>query len=282
MSSHHSSGILRIPMNWFEALFLAVLQGLTEFLPVSSSGHLVLVQTLFGIDASSAFVYDIVLHLGTALAALVFYRTDVAALLRALAPPYRQAPAELRASRRLILLLAAATVPTAAIGLTFKDFFEALFASPAAVVGALAVTGALLIASTLLPVGDQPLGRAPWWKAVLAGVAQGIAIVPGISRSGSTIVAGLAVGLRREDAVRFSFLLSLPAILGAALLELRHPLAGTGIPAAFGVAGFVVAAATGLLAILLVLRWTRAGRLWQFGLYCWVAAGLGAAALAWR
>jgi undecaprenyl-diphosphatase len=269
-------------MNWLEALALAVIQGLTEFLPVSSSGHLVLAQTFFGIDPASAFIYDIVLHLGTALAALVFFRRDVADVLRGLLPPYRQAPPELAEARRLLLLLAAATAPTAVIGFTFKDFFEGLFASPAAVVGALAVTGTFLIASALLPAAGRPLRDAPWWKAVLIGIAQGVAIVPGISRSGSTIVAGLAVGLRREDAVRFSFLLFLPAILGATLLELRHPPSGASVSISLAAAGFVAAAVTGYLAILFVLRWTRAGKLWQFGLYCWAAAGIAAAMLAGR
>jgi undecaprenyl-diphosphatase len=264
-------------MNWLEALTLAVVQGLTEFLPVSSSGHLVLAQSIFGIEASAAFLYDILLHLGTALAALAFYRRDVADVFRGLLPPYRRAPPELRESRRLLLLLAAATAPTAAIGFAFKDFFEGLFASPGAVMAALAVTGTFLVASSLVRAAGRPLGEAPWWKAVLVGVAQAVAIVPGISRSGSTIVAGLAAGLRREDAVRFSFLLSLPAILGASLLELRHlPARAPDLPLAVAAAGFAVAAATGYLAILFVLRWTREGRLWQFGLYCWAVAALAA------
>jgi undecaprenyl-diphosphatase len=270
-------------MNWFAALVLAVVQGLTEFLPVSSSGHLVIAQTLFGIRPNAAFLYDIVLHLGTALAALVFYRRDVLAVLRGLFPPYAQAPAELIESRRLLLLLFAATAPTAVIGFAFKDFFEALFAAPGAVVAALAVTGTFLVASAWLPAGRRPLVGSPWWKASLVGVAQAIAIVPGISRSGSTIVAGLAAGIRREDAVRFSFLLSLPAILGASLLELRHLPAGeAGLSPAVVAAGFAAAAATGYLAILFVLRWTREGKLWQFGVYCWAAAALAAAALARR
>jgi undecaprenyl-diphosphatase len=270
-------------MDWLEALALAVIQGLTEFLPVSSSGHLVLAQTFLGIGASAAFFYDILLHVGTAAAAFAFYRRDIGRLLRALLPPYAGAPGEVRSARRLLLLLAAACVPTAIIGFSFKDFFESLFASPGAVVVALGVTGTFLIASSLLRGAGEPLETAPWWKAALVGLAQGVAIVPGISRSGSTIVAGLAIGLRREDTVRFSFLLSLPAILGAALLELRHPPAGAVmVPPALAAAGFVAAAATGYLAILFVLRWTREGRLWQFGLYCWAVAAIGAAALARR
>jgi undecaprenyl-diphosphatase len=270
-------------MNWLEALALAIVQGLTEFLPVSSSGHLVLAQTFFGIKPATAFLFDIILHLGTALAALVFYRRDIAAVFQGIFLPHRQSPEARRGSRRLLLLLVAATLPTAVIGFTFKDFFEGLFASPTAVVTALAVTGTFLIASSLLPATTLAIERAPWWLAALIGVAQGAAIVPGISRSGSTIVAGLAAGLRREDAVRFSFLLSLPAICGAALLELRHPPAGgEGVSVGLAVCGFVAAAATGYLAILLVLRWTRAGKLWQFGLYCWAAAGLAGALLAKR
>jgi undecaprenyl-diphosphatase len=269
-------------MNWLEALTLAVVQGLTEFIPVSSSGHLALTQIFFGIEPATAFVYDIVLHVGTAVAALLFYRREVAALLRGLLPPYRQAPAELLEARRLLLLIVVATVPTGVIGLTFKAPLERLFASPTAVLVGLAITGAVLVASAFIPPAPRPLGAFPWWRALLIGTAQGIAIVPGISRSGSTIVAGLASGLRREDAVRFSFLLFLPAVLGASLLELRHPPAGASVPVALAATGFVVAAVTGYLAILLVLRWTRAGKLWQFGLYCWAVAGLAATVLARR
>jgi undecaprenyl-diphosphatase len=269
-------------MNWFEAFALAVIQGLTEFIPVSSSGHLVLAQTFFGINPATAFVYDIVLHVGTAVAALAFYRREVVGVLQGLLPPYRQAPRDVIEARRLLLLIVAATVPTAVIGLTFKEPLERLFASPVAVLVGLGITGSILIASSRLPATALTLEKAPWWKAALIGIAQGIAIVPGISRSGSTIVAGLVVGLRREDAVRFSFLLFLPAILGATLLELRHPPPGPGVPVSLAAAGFAAAAVTGYLAILLVLRWTRAGKLWQFGLYCWAVAGLAAAVLARR
>ena len=271
-------------MNWFEALALAVVQGLTEFLPVSSSGHLVLAQTFFGIEPASAFVYDIVLHLGTALAALVFYRRDVAAVLRGLLPPYRQAPPELPEARRLLLLLAAATVPTAVIGLTFKDFFEGLFASPTAVVAALAVTGTFLIASSLLPATTPALETRPVVESR-----------PRRRRAGHRHRArDLALGqhdrrrARGRPAPRGRRALLLPALRSrrsaaprSSNCATRRP-AAPGVPLALAAAGFAAAAATGYLAILLVLRWTRAGKLWQFGLYCWAVAGLAAAVLAKR
>jgi len=267
-------------MSWPEAIVLAVIQGLTEFIPVSSSGHLVLAQGLFGTDPGNALAYDLVLHLGTACAALLFYRRDVAALLRGALPPYAGAGPERAAARRLLLLLAVASLPTAVIGFAFQDPLEALFESPRAAALGLLCTGGVLVAVSRLAPREGALGRAPWWKGALVGLAQGAAIVPGVSRSGSTIAAGLAVGLRRDEAVRFSFLLSLPAIAGASLLELRHlEHAGRSTPAQH-LAGFVAAAAVGYLSIAFVLRWTRRGRLWQFGLYCWVVAALALAALA--
>ncbi len=270
-------------MGLLESLVLAVVQGLTEFLPVSSSGHLVLTQALFGGFPEDALLFDLTLHLGTALAALVFYRREVGGLLRALLPPYGgDRGAAAAPSRRLLALLVVATLPTAAIGLAGKGLIERMFTSPAAVTANLAVTGLVLLAVGALREGGTGLDRAAWWKAALVGIAQGIAVAPGISRSGSTIAAGLALGLRREDAVRFSFLLSLPAIAGASLLELRHGAGGAAVePGRYGL-GFLAAAATGYLAIVLVLRWTRAGRIWVFGAYCLAVALVSGAVLVLR
>lgn len=267
-------------MGWIEALVLAVVQGLTEFLPVSSSGHLVLAQSLLGSFPADALAYDLALHLGTAAAAGLFYRREIAALACGLLPPYRRVPAELADTRRLLGLLAVATVPTALIGLAMRDAVEPLFSSPAAAVAGLVLTGAVLLAASRLPAGGVIAARARWWQAALVGVAQGVAILPGVSRSGSTIAAALGAGMRREDAVRFSFLLALPAILGAALLELPRAAAASAADPARYLAGFAVSAAAGYAAIVLVLRWTRSGRLWQFGLYCWVVAAAAAAGLA--
>ncbi len=158
-------------MNWFGALALAIVQGLTEFLPVSSSGHLVLARTFFGIEPANAFIYNIVLHLG-ALTALVFYHRDVVGVLRGLLPPYRQAPAELQKARRLLLAIVAATVPTAIIGLAFKDFFESLFSTSAAVAAALAVTGAILIVLRWTRAGN--LWKFGLYCRAVAGVAAAV------------------------------------------------------------------------------------------------------------
>lgn len=269
-------------MTALESVILAAVQGLTEFLPVSSSGHLVLAQSLFGIFPAEALVYDVVLHVATAVAAIAFYRREIAGVMRGLFPPYRQAPAAIVASRRILLLLLVASIPTGLIGFLFKDFIEGLFESVPAVAGGLFITGAILIAASRITPGREGLEKAPWWKAALVGLAQGIAIAPGISRSGSTIAAALFAGLRREDAVRFSFLLSIPAIAGASLLKLRDlTVAETG-DLMQHVPGFAIAALVGYGSILLVLRWTRKGKLWYFGVYCWLVAALAGAAAALR
>jgi undecaprenyl-diphosphatase len=264
-------------MSIVETLALAVLQGLTEFLPVSSSGHLVLAQRLFGTLTSNALSYILVLHLATAFAALVFYRREVAGILRCLFPPYRNPSAGQSESRRLILLMALASVVTTVVGLTFRDFFEGLFDSPRGVSPSLFVTGALLFLASRCPPGGHDLHRTSWWKAMLIGLAQAAAIIPGLSRSGSTIAVGIFLGLRRETAVKFSFLLSLVAIPGAAILEAeRLAFLGSGNLIKYGL-GFAAAAAAGYLAMLLVMKWASGNRLWYFAVYCWLLSAAAAA-----
>jgi len=269
-------------MNWVEALVLAVVQGLTEFLPVSSDGHLVLGAAVFGELPEGFLRYELLLHLGTLLAALIYYRSDVAGIVRSLLTPAADAGA--RASRRIALLIVAALVPTFVVVRSLEPFFEGLHTVPASAVAGLAINGAMLLAASwLAPAGTLSLAETPWWKAALIGLAQCAAPVPGISRSGTTIVAALFCGLRREEAVRFSFLLSIPTVGGAVALKLAEGLRTPAVvQPAVSAAGIALAALTGYLAILLVLRWTREGRLWQFGLYCWAAAGLAAAMLAAR
>jgi undecaprenyl-diphosphatase len=256
-----------------QAAFLGVVQGLTEFLPVSSSGHLVLAQNLLGLKEPE-LLFDVAVHVGTLLAVLVVFRADIYAMLRGL----WARDSEARQGRRLLLLVVAGSVPTALIGLIFKDTFEALFASTLAVGLALLVTGLLLTATRFAPRAMRGLEQTGWGRAVIIGLAQGLAITPGISRSGATISAGLLLGLERELTARFSFVLSIPAILGALALQIKDLGPAAGTPATPLLVGAVVAAITGYAALKVLIKLVKGGRLHWFAYYCWA---LGLTALAW-
>jgi undecaprenyl-diphosphatase len=250
-------------------LILAAVQGLTEFLPVSSSGHLVLLQHVFGGHEGDLFL-DVVLHVGTLGSVLMVYRRDVARLLRLDA-----------AARGYLLALAVGTLPAVAVGLLLKDAVAAAFQSPVFAAGGLLVTGALLLSTRRARPGeDLPEPWQPravvWWRAVLIGCAQALAICPGISRSGSTIAASLWLGLARAEAARFSFLLSVPAIGGALVLTLLDGDLDTrsGVPGL--ILGALVAFAVGLLAI----RWTRLAVIQRhFWKFAWYVLALGVVSL---
>lgn len=270
-----------------QSIALGIIQGLTEFLPVSSSGHLVLAQAAFGDDflfAQQAVAFDLVLHVGTLLPVLWFYRETLGRMLVALtrdlgdirsqgALGYMTADPD----RHLAMLVVVGTLPTAVIGLLFKDRFESLFHNVGAVCVAFCVTGGLLLSTRHR--GEQPTGDAltglTAGRALLIGIAQGLAITPGISRSGSTIAVALLLGCGRETAARFSFLLSIPAICGAVVLVLKD-----GMPtleAASGdalLAGFTSAAAVGYLALVMLVALVRRGGLHRFTWYLWPAAAI--------
>jgi len=249
------------------ALFLGALQGLTEFLPVSSSGHLVLFQQFIEIGTDHV-LFDLVLHVGTLIPVLWFYRAEVRTLIRD--PLEGTDPFWERDGVRMWGLLVAASVPTAIIGLLFEDLFEQLFATPAALTVTFAITGLLLFLSGRLDRSEQ--GRQLTVPlAVVLGIAQGMAITPGISRSGTTIAVALMLGLEREVAARFSFLMSVPAILGAVLLKLKD-VDGSGLDPAQLAVGGLTALITGYLALVLLVRLVLAGRFSQFCWYAWAAA----------
>jgi len=251
-------------MGTVESVLLGVLQGLTEFLPVSSSGHLVLAQSLMPAFRQPGVLFDVLLHAGTLLAVLVYFRSDVLALVRSLGP--RGEPTY----RRLAFLIAAGTVPTGLIGVLFKDPLEALFHAPRAAAAMLLVTGGLLWISEVLGRPRDGLDRLGYPRALAVGTVQGLAIVPGISRSGSTIAAGTLLGVRGEEAARFSFLLSVPAILGAVVLQLPEVSSvDAGASLAYGV-GVLAAFAAGLGAIRFLMGAIRRGRFRWFAVYCWV------------
>jgi undecaprenyl-diphosphatase len=228
-------------------------------------------------------LWEVVLHMGTLVAVVVVLRREVWGVLRGLLRGLPACRRGVRAALReepglaLALLLILGSIPAGVVGVVFKHALEALFNNPPLVAGALLVTGTVLFATRYTP--QRPgNGRVGWVGAVIVGCAQAVAIVPGISRSGATISAGLFAGLERAQAARFSFLLSIPAVGGAGLLELRHLDALPTESLAPFLVGGAVSAVVGLAALVLLLRVVNAGRLHLFAYYCWA---VGAAALVW-
>lgn len=262
-------------IGWLQAIALGVLQGLTEFLPISSSGHLVLGQVALGLQEPQ-LLFDVLLHVGTLAAVLYFYGRDVWRILRAclLALAGRR---EDRPSARTGGLIILGTIPAALVGLLLEDFIERAFGSPRAVSFALLATGALLYFTKSVPAGARGEDQVTWRDALLIGVFQAFAILPGISRSGSTIACALFLRIEREHAARFSFLLSIPAIGGAFVLKARH-LAQISSPDILPfLVGTIAAAGTGVLALAWLLRLVRGGNLRGFAYYCWAVGIAGAA-----
>lgn len=257
-------------MSLLQAILLGIIQGATEFLPVSSSGHLVIVPHLLDWP-DPGLALDAILHLGTLLAVLAYFWRDVWQLaLAALTSLRDRSLADPNA--RIAWAIAIGTVPGAVIGFLLEDWFEQLFSNPQAAAGFLLVTAAILVISERLSTKRQPLGAMSWVDGLLIGLAQTLAIIPGISRSGSTIAAGLLRGYRREDATRFSFFLGIPIILGSGLyqvLKLFININGASqTPLPIIGAGFLAAAVTGYLCIAALLMIVRRQSLWPFSIYC--------------
>jgi undecaprenyl-diphosphatase len=273
-------------MTFIQALLLGVLQGATEFLPVSSSGHLVLVPWLLGWP-SPGLGFDVVVHWGTACAVLIYFWRDWLSILRAvlrwltgllrrpLAGERQPLDEEDRANVRLAALIVLGSIPAGLAGVALEDLFESMFARPSAAAGFLLVTAGLLTASEFIArrvsEADARSMRALGWPdALLIGLAQALAIFPGISRSGATIAAGLGRGLQRRASARFSFLLATPIILGAGLFKLidlfqAGQLASQAPTLALG---FLVAGVVGLACIHFLLRFVQRRRLYVFAIYC--------------
>jgi undecaprenyl-diphosphatase len=274
-------------LNTIEAIILGTVQGLTEFLPVSSSGHLVLFQNLFGLKEPE-LLFDICLHVGTLLAVVIVFYREILEILVALL----QLPGRIRVAGglkplcrsdpaiRMALLIVIGSIPTAVIGLLFKEITDQVFGSIAVVGCMLLVTGTLLWLTRRIHGNGRPLGATTLKDALLIGVVQGLAILPGISRSGSTISTALFLGVDRKVAGRYSFLLSVPAIVGALVLGLDTPELQTTIPMATILIGSVVSALVGWVALVILLRVVDRGQLYRFAPYCWLV-GVVTLALAW-
>lgn len=268
-----------------KALLLGLIQGLTEFLPVSSSGHLVIIQQLFGLkgDAPGMLLFDIATHVGTLLAVMVVFAATFRRFLVKLVSEFKSPLAGRKTALLVTWLGVVACVPTAAIGLGFKDSFEEAFDSPATAGVGLLLTGTLLFVTGLLPRPRRGWRRMGWWRAGLIGLAQGCAILPGISRSGSTICTAMAVGVKRRWAAEFSFFIVVPPIIGAAAIKLRETMSLPAdqlqsIPWGPIVIGSLVAFISGVLALRILLTIIIRDKLHHFCYYCWV---LGIGVLAW-
>jgi undecaprenyl-diphosphatase len=263
-------------LNLWEAILLGVIQGLTEFLPVSSSGHLVIVQSFIKGFQQPGVLFDVMLHFGTLLAVLVFFRKDILDILISLIPvgwlrnSKRDIDAmQVRSGRKMALYIITGTIFTGVIGLSCEDRIHHLFTSTTNVSFMLLVTGVLLFISDRFQGGrvEKDMNIV---DSIVIGIVQGISLIPGISRSGSTIAFGIFRGLDGQTAARFSFLLSIPAILGAVVLESRYIGMIPSGDIAIYLAGMVIAAVTGFLTLRLLLFIIKKHKLSIFAYYCWI------------
>lgn len=268
-------------MNLLKAIILGIVQGLTEFLPVSSSGHLAFLQNLMKIDEESILFFAAMLHLGTLISILLVYYKDIYALIKEFFLVLYELSTgkglNMKKShhRKLGLLIITASIPTAIVGLTFSDFFESLFHSTLAVGVGLLVTGTLLWFSEKISKGIKNITTTKYSDAFIIGLFQAIAIAPGISRSGSTIVGSLFRGLNKQMTVKFSFLISLPAVLGAGVMELSSALdQGSAISMEAILVGILAATISGYVAIRVMIRLVTDRKLYYFSFYTWVL-GIG-------
>ncbi len=247
---------------------MGVLQGLTEFLPISSSGHLVIVPWLLGWPAAS-LTFDALVHWGTLLAVLVYFRRDVVYYVRAALLSLRYRSLDVPGAR-VAWAVAVGTLPGMVAGVALESEFEELFHAPRAAAGFLLVTAALLVGSEWVGKRTRSLESVGLMDGVLIGIGQALAITPGISRSGATIAVGLGRGLQRDAAARFSFLLGIPIILGAGLFQLKDVMMATGEhePLPLLVLGFAAAMISGYLAIHSLLQYVRRHSLYVFAAYC--------------
>ena len=257
------------------AILLGIVQGLTEFLPVSSSAHLILARAFFGweMPADAGLAFDVALHIGTLAAILLFFRREIAAMTLAL--PNALSLAQ-DGPARLVRLIAIGTVPVVIVGLTLTDFIERSLRSPGVAAGALAIGAALMLVAERAGRRQRTEEHVTWVDALVIGTAQASALIPGVSRSGSTIAVGLLLGMRRDAAARFTFLLAIPAVLAAAgkeMLELRHAPLTADVVQLF-VVGVLVSAGVGYLTIKYFLRYLGGHSLDVFAYYRLALAAL--------
>lgn len=265
-------------MTFFQAILLGIIQGLTEFLPISSSAHLVLAPYLLGwkIPAQEAFIFDVLVQMGTLLAVIVYFWKDLVAIIRAFLVGLWQRHPFATQDARMGWYLILATIPAGAAGLLIKKQVEAAFGSPVTTALLLLVTAAFLVIAEVVGKRQRTLEQLTWVDALWIGVAQIFSIFPGVSRSGSTIAGGMTRNLERYSAGRFAFLMAVPVMLAAGLLEtvdlIQIRQLGSFLPII--AVGFLTSAAIGYLAIHWLLRFLTHRPLYIFAVYCVVLSGI--------
>jgi len=262
----------------WESLLLGLIQGLTEFLPVSSSGHLTLLGAWLGVSGGEGDPYRffvVATHFGTLLAILIYYRRDLGALIgaffrtlgRGLHPLEQDVP-----RLKLIGIIMAATIPAVIVGLKLDDLIEKLFTEPLPAALFLALTGFILL--TTRWTGSRATGGVGWRSGLMTGLAQAFAILPGISRSGSTISMALAMGVERREAARFAFLLAIPVLLGAAFFDTMKIESLAAVDWPIILAGTAAAFVSGYFALVWLIRLLERQSFWKFAIYCWAVSAL--------
>lgn len=265
-------------MTYFEATILGLVQGLAEFLPISSSGHLALLQNWFDIDETKVLLFTVLLHVGTLVSVFIVYWKDIWELIKELVLTIKDLCTgkglrmEERPVRKLGVMIIVATIPTAIIGFAFSDFFDSLYTSVLPIGIGLIITGFLLVFAEKIGTANRGIKEMNIRNALFVGLVQGIAICPGISRSGSTLFGSLVCNLDRKFAVKFVFLISIPSILGSAILEAPAAIEAGVTAAQMGPVlwGMAVAAVSGLVAIKTMIKIVSDKKLSYFSYYVWL------------
>jgi len=272
-------------LNLLQAILLGTIQGLTEFLPVSSSGHLVIFQHLFGLKEAELF-FDICLHAGTLIAVVAVFYRDIISILKTLvrAPRLAREAGGMKPlfatdeNIRITVLILVGTIPTGLLGVLFHEIADQVFGNLPLVGLMLLITGTLLWVTRGAKTSGKPASGMTLLDSILIGIVQGLAILPGISRSGSTISAAILMGIDRETAGRYSFLLSIPAIMGAMAMSFESGLMEqSSAPLAAIAGGTLAAVLVGYLALLFLLRVIKHGKFYMFSPYCWIVGVLALA-----
>ena len=265
-------------MTYIEAVILGLVQGLAEFLPISSSGHLALLQQIFGIKEDNVLLFAVLLHVGTLISVFIIYWKDIWELIVELFLTIKDIftgkglRLDERPVRKLGVMIIVATIPTGLIGILFNDFFDGLYNSIVPIGAGLLVTGCLLVIAERMGTSNRGIKEMNFRNAIFVGVVQGIAICPGISSSGSTLFGSLLCNLDRTFAVKFVFLISIPSILGSAVMEAPDAIAAGMNMSDLGpiIVGMIVAAVSGLVAIKTMIKVVSNKKLNYFSYYVWL------------